>query len=161
MTPIYDARNYDLRNAVPYLMARVRTALIAEVEAELAPFGIKAAEYLVLLTLANDMADTASSVCSVIAHDPGAMTRKIDALEARGLVRRVRSAEDRRAIKLELTAEGRKLYPKVVAAAVERANELLHGFSKTEVRQLEELLKRILANAATLENARFAKEGRR
>ena len=158
---IYDPDHYDVRNSVPALVGLTRSAFMDALEERLAPFGIKSADYIVLVLLANDMADTASSVCSVIAHDPGAMTRKIDALEARGLVRRVRSAEDRRAIKLELTAEGRKLYPKVVAAAVERANELLHGFSKTEVRQLEELLKRILANAATLENARFAKEGRR
>jgi DNA-binding MarR family transcriptional regulator len=76
------------------------------------------------------------------------MTRKIDALEERGLVRRVRSAADRRAIKLELTPEGRKLYPKILATAVSLANEFLHGFTKTEVRQLEDMLKRILANAA-------------
>jgi DNA-binding MarR family transcriptional regulator len=158
---IYDPDRYDVRNSVPALVGLTRTAFMDALDERLAPFGIKSADYIVLVLLANDMADTASSVCSVIAHDPGAMTRKIDALEARGLLRRVRSAEDRRAIKLELTPEGKKLYPKVVAAAVERANELLHGFSKSEVRQLEELLKRILANASALDNARLAKEGRR
>jgi DNA-binding MarR family transcriptional regulator len=75
------------------------------------------------------------------------MTRKIDALEKRGLVRRIRSAEDRRAIKLDLTPEGRKLYPKALAAAVGLANDFLHGFSKAEVKTLESLLKRILENA--------------
>lgn len=158
---IYDPDHYDVRNSVPALVGLTRTAFIDALDDRLAPFGIKSADYIVLVLLANDMADTASSVCSVIAHDPGAMTRKIDALEARGLVRRVRSAEDRRAIKLELTAEGRKLYPRVLAAAVERANELLRGFTKVEVRQLEDLLKRILANAAAMDNARLAKEGRR
>ncbi|MGE5615476.1 MAG: MarR family winged helix-turn-helix transcriptional regulator, partial [Bacillota bacterium] len=72
-------------------------------------------------------------------------------LEKRGLVRRVRSAEDRRAIKLELTPEGRKLYPKVVAIAVGLANEMLHGFTRTEVKQLEGLLKRMVENAQALE----------
>lgn len=158
---IYDPDHYDVRNSVPALVGLTRTAFMDALDERLAPFGIKSADYIVLVLLANDMADTASSVCSVIAHDPGAMTRKIDALEARGLLRRVRSAEDRRTIKLELTPEGKKLYPKVVAAAVERANQLLHGFSKAEVRQLEELLKRILANAAAQDNARLAKEARR
>jgi len=158
---IYDPDHYDVRNSVPALVGLTRTAFMDALDERLAPFGIKSADYIVLVLLANDMADTASSVCSVLAHDPGAMTRKIDALEARGLVRRVRSAEDRRAIKLELTAEGRKLYPEVLAAAVDRANELLHGITKAEVRQLEDLLKRILANAAAMDNARLAKEGRR
>jgi len=159
---IYDPAHYDVRNSVPALIGLSRTAFMEALDERLAPFGIKSADYIVLVLLANDMADTASSVCSVIAHDPGAMTRKIDALEARGLVRRVRSSEDRRTIKLELTPEGRKLYPKVLAAAIERANELLQGFSKAEVRQLEELLKRILANAAAMDTARLAgKEARR
>jgi MarR family transcriptional regulator, multiple antibiotic resistance protein MarR len=78
------------------------------------------------------------------------MTRKIDGLEELGLVRRVRSAEDRRAIKLELTDEGRKVYPKVLAVAVQLANEILHGFTKAEVRQLEGMLKRMLAVAENL-----------
>jgi DNA-binding PadR family transcriptional regulator len=72
------------------------------------------------------------------------MTRKIDALEKRGLVRRVRSAEDRRAIKLELTPEGRKLYPKALAIAVGMANEFLEGFTKAEVKALEGFLQTIL-----------------
>jgi DNA-binding MarR family transcriptional regulator len=82
------------------------------------------------------------------------MTRKIDALEKRGLVRRVRSAEDRRAIKLELTPEGKKLYPKALAAAVGAANEFLEGFSKSEVKALEGLLKRILENVEAKETVK-------
>ena len=144
---LYDPATYDIRTAVPPQLGRLRVKFIDALEAALAPFDLKAADYLVLVTLAHDRADTASSVCSILAHDPGAMTRKLDALEKRGLVRRVRSAEDRRAIKLELTPEGRKLYPKALAAAVEVANHFLHGFTKTEVRQLEGFLQRMLDNA--------------
>jgi DNA-binding MarR family transcriptional regulator len=145
--PAYDPATYEPRNAVPSLIARVRTAFIEDLDARLAPLDLKAADYLVLLTLANGEVFTASSVCSVLAHDPGAMTRKIDALEQRGLLRRVRSAEDRRAIKLELTPEGKKLYPKALTAAVGLANDFLEGFTKAEVKSLEGLLKRILVNA--------------
>jgi DNA-binding MarR family transcriptional regulator len=143
----YDTATYEPRNALPGLIGRVRAAFLEEIEERLAPLDLKAPDYLVLVTLANGTVDTASSICSVLAHDPGAMTRKIDALESRGLVRRVRSEEDRRAIKLELTPEGRKLYPKALAAAVGVANEFLEGFTKPEVKALEVMLKRILANA--------------
>src|SRR5205814_7765663 len=138
---IYDPTTYDIRTAVPPMLSRVRAAFLAELEQRMAPFDLKAADYLVLVALANDAADTASSICSVLAHDPGAMTRKIDALESRGLVRRVRSPEDRRAIKLELTAEGRKLYPKALSTAVGLANHFLEGFTKAEVKSLEGMLK--------------------
>jgi DNA-binding MarR family transcriptional regulator len=147
MAAIYDPKTYDIRNSVPYLMARTRAAMVAEVDTALAPFGIKAAEYFVLLALANDMAATASTMCAFIDHDPGAMTRKIDNLEKKALVRRVRDPDDRRAIKLELTAEGKAVYPKVLAASVGVVNRFLEGFGKTEVRQMEDMLKRMLVNA--------------
>ena len=47
----------------------------------------------------------------------------------------------------ELTPEGKKLYPKALAAAVGLANDFLEGFSKAEVKTLEGLLKRVLHNA--------------
>lgn len=158
---IYDPASYDVRTAVPPLIGRVRSAFIAALEERLAPFDIKPADYVVLASIANDVADTASAVCSIMSHDPGAMTRKIDALEERGLVRRVRSASDRRAIKLELTPEGRKLFPKMLAVAVGMANEFLRGFSKAEVRGLEEMLQRILDNASGIGFEVPAKEARR
>ena len=75
---IYDPLTYKPREAAPGLMGRVRVALLDALDAELEPFGLKASDYIVLVTLANDSQLTASSGCSVVAHDPGAMTRKID-----------------------------------------------------------------------------------
>ncbi|APV51621.1 hypothetical protein BWI17_19145 [Betaproteobacteria bacterium GR16-43] len=144
---IYDPATYDFTTAIPPMMGRVRTALLNHLEEQLSPLDLKAADYVVLAILANGGSVTASSVCSFLSHDPGAMTRKIDALEKRGLVRRVRSAEDRRAIQLELTPEGKKLYPKALAIGVGVANDFLRGFTKAEARQLEGLLKRMLENA--------------
>jgi DNA-binding MarR family transcriptional regulator len=151
---VYDLATYEPRKAVPGLIARVRMAFLDELDTRLAPLDLKATDYVVLVTLATGDVETASSVCSVLAHDPGAMTRKIDALEKRGLVRRVRSAEDRRAIKLELTPEGKKLYPKALAAAVSMANEFLEGFTKAEVKALEGFLKRILTNVEAIETVK-------
>lgn len=150
----YDLATYEPRNAVPGLIARVRMAFLDELDTRLAPLDLKATDYIVLVTLASGDVETASSICSVLAHDPGAMTRKIDALEKRGLVRRVRSEEDRRAIHLELTPEGKKLYPKALAAAVSMANEFLEGFTKAEVKALESLLKRILTNVEAIETVK-------
>src|SRR5258708_1304057 len=99
---IYDTASYEFRSGVPQLIGRIRAAYITELEERLAPFNLNAADYFVLVSVANDI-DTASAVCTLMAHDPGAMTRKIDALEERGPVRRGRSADDPRATRPELT----------------------------------------------------------
>jgi DNA-binding MarR family transcriptional regulator len=143
----YDPNTYEPVEAVPGLIARIRANSLDLLEERLAPLDLKAQDYLVLVTLASGAVETAANVCSVLAHDPGAMTRKIDGLEKRGLVRRVRSEEDRRAIKLELTPEGKKVYPKALAVGASVANDVLEGFSKSEVKALEGLLRRVLENS--------------
>jgi DNA-binding MarR family transcriptional regulator len=63
------------------------------------------------------------------------------------LVRRVRCPADRRKINLELTPEGKAVYPKLIDSAVAVLNRYLRGFSRDEIAELETYLKRMLANA--------------
>lgn len=150
MTPIYDPQNYDVNNNIAHLMGRVRMALHDAVDEELKPYDLTTAQFVVMRYLADGMASKAAEVCRAMTSDPGAMTRMIDRLERKGFVRRVRSVEDRRCAKLELTPEGSAVYPKLVAAAVGVLNRFLRGFSIDEVRQMEGLLGRMLANAKEL-----------
>jgi DNA-binding MarR family transcriptional regulator len=83
----------------------------------------------------------------VISYDAGAMTRMLDRLEGKGLIRRTRSPDDRRLVHLELTDEGRAAWPRMRELALAVANRFLRGFTKAEARQLESLLARMLENA--------------
>jgi len=90
---------------------------------------------------------SASDLCKGISYDAGAMTRMLDRLESKGLIRRHRSAHDRRLMHLELTEEGRGAYPRMREISLTVANRFLRGFTKSEARQLEGLLGRMLENA--------------
>jgi DNA-binding MarR family transcriptional regulator len=74
------------------------------------------------------------------------MTRMIDRLEQKGLIRRVPHPEDRRAMTLELTVAGKALYPQLLSAKETVQAQFLRGFSVDEARQLERLLNRMLDN---------------
>ena len=145
MAPIYDAKTFDPKTAIGRLVGRVRVKLYEALDAELAPYDISAAQYAVLVNLANGV-DSASGLCKGVSYDPGAMTRMIDRLERKGLVQRVPWPEDRRVVKLALTDEGKAVYPKLVASAAEVTNRKLEGFTKAEARHLESLLQRVLDN---------------
>jgi DNA-binding MarR family transcriptional regulator len=86
-------------------------------------------------------------------HDTGAVTRLLDRLEAKGLVQRQRSAEDRRVIDLELTAEGKNVAGEVPKVIVQLANQVLAGFSQEEFGLFKEMLNRALLNARSLNDA--------
>jgi DNA-binding MarR family transcriptional regulator len=79
------------------------------------------------------------------------MTRMLDRLEAKGLIRRTRSAHDRRLLNLELTEEGRAAFPRMREISMSIANRFLRGFTKAEARQLEGFLNRMLENGQGME----------
>jgi DNA-binding MarR family transcriptional regulator len=143
---IYDPKTIQPSSSIGYLINRVRTEFIDAIDRELAPLDVTAAQYIIMGHLAHNLADSASQLCKGISYDPGAMTRMIDRLEAKGFIRRVRSSEDRRAVNLELTDEGKAVFPKLRVSVVGVLNRFLRGFTKSEARQLENLLQRILAN---------------
>lgn len=128
------------------LVNRLRVELIDAMDRELAKFDITAPQLIVLASVANKEADSAAGLCKSISYDPGAMTRMIDRLEQKGLVRRVPNPDDRRAMNLELTAAGKVLYPQLLAAKETVQAQFLRGFGKAEVQQLESFLNRMLDN---------------
>ena len=142
---IYDAKAYDPKRSVGGLLGRVKMKLFEALESELEPLGITAAQYVIILNLANGV-NSASGLCRSVSYDPGAMTRMLDRLEKKGLVRRVPCAEDRRVMRLALTEAGAAVYPKLTECAARVLNERLRGFTAGEVRRLEELLERMIAN---------------
>ena len=75
------------------------------------------------------------------------MTRLIDRLEKKNIVKRAPSDADRRSVVVSLTEQGRALYPEIQPLIVDVLNHLLRGFSQPEVKQLENLLLRVLHNA--------------
>jgi DNA-binding MarR family transcriptional regulator len=128
------------------LINRVRVELIDAMDRELARFDISAPQLIVLASVANREADSASSLCRSISYDPGAMTRMIDRLEQKGLVRRVPNPDDRRATNLELTTAGKVLFPQLLEAKETVQKQFLRGFSADDVALLEGLLNRMLDN---------------
>ena len=134
------------KHGIIRLINRVRIELIDAMDRELAQFDITAPQLIVLASVANREADSASQLCKSISYDPGAMTRMIDRLEQKGLVRRVPRPDDRRAMTLEMTAAGKALYPQLLAAKETVQARFLRGFGKDEVVLLEKLLNRLLEN---------------
>jgi MarR family transcriptional regulator, multiple antibiotic resistance protein MarR len=147
MAGFYDARTFDPQEGLGFLVGHVRSRLLEALENELAPLELSALQAVVIVKTALGEESHAAAFCRDLRYDPGAMTRLLDRLEKRGLLRRVRSPRDRRAIHLELTEKGRAALPRIRAAAVTVFNRFLRGFSRAEAEQLVGYLRRLLANA--------------
>jgi DNA-binding MarR family transcriptional regulator len=142
----YVPGQYRPDQSVGFLMKRVMSSILAQADERLAALDLTHAQWLPLFKLAMKDCDTIAALSRELELDPGAMTRSLDRLEAKGLVRRERSTEDRRVVHLVLTEEGKKVARKVPPVMAEVLNSHLRGFSEDEWKQLLSLLGRMVAN---------------
>ncbi|HET7757313.1 MAG TPA: MarR family transcriptional regulator [Steroidobacteraceae bacterium] len=131
---------------VGYLLGRARASLLSSLDAELGSFGLNAMQYAVLKHVAEGAARTAADLCRFMYYDTGSMTRILDRLEEKGLLRRERSPEDRRVVLLRVAPAGRAQLPRLRAIGSRVLGAHLAGFRPAEVEALQRLLGRMIDN---------------
>ena len=77
----------------------------------------------------------------------GAMTNRVDKLEARGFVRRRRDDEDRRGVVVSLTTKGRRKIDAAIQLRLDAADDSLEGISAAERASLAKLLRKVSLRA--------------
>ena len=145
---------YRPEDSVAHLMRRILNMVAMQVENELEPSGLTNAQWVPLLKLYMGSASTVAELARECQLDAGGMTRLLDRLETKGLVRRIRSSEDRRVVNLELTDEGRAAAKEIPAILCGVQNEHMRGFSMEEWQLLRSLLRRVLDNAIAVQAER-------
>jgi DNA-binding MarR family transcriptional regulator len=153
LADVYSLETYEPRRGLGHLIGRARSQMLAALDSELArdellgPLEVTAAQLIVIVNLAGkECATSASELCKGISYDAGAMTRMLDRLEAKGLVQRTRSPDDRRLVNLELTAAGQAAYPRLREISMRVLNRSLRDFTAAEAKLLESLLQRLAHN---------------
>ena len=141
------------RSDLAALVAQVRLAIIVGIDeefladADLAALEVTAAQFAILKNVLKGCAQSACELCKTMDYDRGAMSRMIDRLETKGLLRRVSLPHTRRSVALEVTEAGKAAFPKMQACLDRVVGRLLKGVTKAQVREVEQVLRRMLANA--------------
>lgn len=156
LPPIYDRATYARENSMGYLMRRVTQLMVGQVDRRLGCTGLTHAQWAPLFLIHRGEANTLAALARELQVDAGALTRTLDRLEAKGLCRRERSAEDRRVVNLKLTPEGEKAAEPVPGILCDVSNAMLQGFSQAEWETLMGFLHRIVANAEALKDCALA-----
>jgi MarR family transcriptional regulator, organic hydroperoxide resistance regulator len=127
-------------------IGRIRRALVREFDARSSALEITMPQFHVLRCLWRQDGVLTSALAGEAVVDGATLTGVLDRLEARGLIRRERSREDRRAVRIHLTPSGRDLERPLrsISAAV---NDLaLEGLNPQEREELVALLARVARN---------------
>ena len=148
----YRARGYGAEESVGYLMRRITMSMAHGVDQRLESVGLTNAQWVPLLKLHLGRAVNVAELARECEVDAGAMTRMLDRLEAKQLIRRVRSTDDRRVVNLELTEEGVKAARQIPGVLCEVQNAHLAGFDPSEWEALKANLRRMLAHGEAMNN---------
>ncbi len=154
--PLYAAATLTPENSIGLLMKRALQSIVHQVDRALQSRDLTHAQWVPLYWLARGECGTLAELARGAALDPGALTRALDRLEAKGLVLRERSRTDRRVVEIELTAAGREAAACVPPVLAEVLNAHLAGFSEEQWHQLVGFLQRLVANGAAMREAQGA-----
>lgn len=154
--PIYQRGTFTRENSVGYLMRRVVHLMVSMVDRRLEDLGLTHAQWTPLFLIHKGQANTLAALARDLQVDAGALTRTLDRLEAKGLCRRERSADDRRVVNLALTPDGEEAMAPVPGVLCEVSNGLLDGFSREEWETLMGLLRRMVVNAEAMKEMQDA-----
>lgn len=148
--PLFQAQRFSPDQSVMVLLKRALVGLSQTTSRELALEDSTLPQWLPLFKLWRGDANTVADLARQCSIDVSSMTRLLDRMEKKHLVRRERSSADRRVVCIALTPEGKALAERLPTVICGVYNRALAGFSADEWAQLQALLRRLVANAEAM-----------
>jgi DNA-binding MarR family transcriptional regulator len=126
---------------------RLSATMLSDAEKWLAPIGLSFESFSLIVTLRRsgppyELNPTAFYRESLLSS--GAVTNRIDRVEAEGLVKRLSDPKDRRGTIVRLTPKGRALADRAIKLHFAALNEALSDIDPGERKQLAKLLSKLL-----------------
>lgn len=142
--PFYTVDRMEACRSVGFLLKRCSILVSQIAERRFAPEPISFTQWLVLAALGLDEHVSPTALSVATGFDMGALTRVVDGLQKKDLVRRGRSERDRRAVEITVTPNGRECLQNGRHVVVELLNLLVSPNSRQETETLIGLLRRML-----------------
>lgn len=134
-----------------YLISQVRMQAFRYLEAELQKAGLPDLPVSfgdVLFVVARHQPIEMQEIGLALRKDKSTMTNVVNQLEKRGYVIRTRHPEDRRRVRVELTAQATEALPAFLKISRRFNRRLMRGFQPAEREVLQQSLERLLGNMA-------------
>lgn len=142
-----------LRAFLGYGMKRAFAAIQADVNATLAPFGLRMLTFSALAVIRDNPGLRPSQLAEILLIERPNLVLILDDLEGADLVTRTRARDDRRAFELKVTLKGRRLCDRAVAAVRAHDARMAQGLTQAERAALHLALRRIELNGRNGDDA--------
>ena len=139
--------NYILdETSIVWLISKSRYLLKRKLQEELKGYDISLEQWAILSRVYRAEGCNQKKIAEMSLKDRAAVTRILNILEDKGLVKRKNSSCDKREFLIYLTPEGHDLYNKTATVMSQNSHEIDSMFSESELEQLEHLLNKLISN---------------
>ena len=121
-------------------------ALWESVDRVLEPLDITARQGALLVSLQVGEAATAGELARAYGVEMSSVTRMLERMERKGLVRRTRSGDDRRKVMVRVTAAGKRKVKEALPLAAKVAQHTWHNVTAEERETLHRVIDKVLRN---------------
>ena len=135
----------DIESCIFFQLANAGKAGTRYWRDRVAPFGVTSVQALILVSLTARDQVTAKELGQAVRLDSATLTGTLDRMVKAGLLERRTDAEDRRAISICLTPDGRKTGKDISAIVADANRDFLKRLSPAEALMLKELLHKLHA----------------
>lgn len=142
----YTPSNFKLTQSIGFALTKARNLIASELDTALKDLDISSQQMGIVLSLQRGIASTPFELSKLLGIDTGLMTRMLDKLEAKGLLVRSRSVEDRRVVNLSLTKQGEAMATQIPEIVPPVLNARLRNFSRSEFEELGRLLRKFIGD---------------
>lgn len=140
------APDATLRGFLGYGLKRAFNVLQAEVNATLAPMGLRMITFSVLAVIRDAPGISAAGLAQVLGLERPNLVLILDELEGGGLITRTRARSDRRTHELRATLAGRKLAQRATEALAAHEDRMTEGLDAAQREAMRTALARIEDN---------------
>ena len=134
---------------IGYWVGSLASAIGKGLGEELAPMGVTPTQWAILEAAFAGNANTLTGLARIIPVDAAAISRHLDKLGDKGLIRRRRLRSDRRTVRIELTEAGRDLVLKLAPRVQANFARFFSGVTPDEQAQFIEVIRRMLENGCS------------
>lgn len=144
------SEDYDLEQALPYLLNRAGVRIGEVFSEELQRFNVSLPVWRVLASLEHRDGQTLSELSEHTSIELSTLSRLVAGMEKSGLLERTKSGVDKRAVLLSLSGTGRDLVSQIIPLADLCERIALAGIPAQDVALLKRLLVKVYENITAL-----------
>jgi DNA-binding MarR family transcriptional regulator len=140
--------DYDSNESIGFIINKAHLILKNNLQKKFKKYDIAPEQWAILNCLYNNEGCSQKELSDKTYKDKASITRILDVLEKRRLVKRESDPGDRRVFLIFITDEGRALRDALIPLSKSASEEAIKGFSQEEFKLLKVLLLKLISNFA-------------